>query len=94
LGNLLSPDIVAENDVVFTIGNPTAPAAPQSLLTGAATGGGVALSWQPVSGAAYYKIKRASALGGPYTTIGGGACTASTTYTDNTVVQVRSTSTP
>ena len=57
-----------------------APAVPASLQAGTATSQMV-LSWTAATGATNYNIKRATASGGPYTTIG---CTAATTFTDPT----------
>jgi fibronectin type 3 domain-containing protein len=57
--------------------------APASLTATAGTGQ-VALSWNSVSGASAYTVKRATTSGGPYTTIK--ADNASTSYTDTTAV--------
>jgi fibronectin type 3 domain-containing protein len=57
--------------------------APASLSTTAGTGQ-VALSWNSVSGASGYNVKRATTSGGPYATIK--ADHASTSYTDTTAV--------
>ena len=48
--------------------------------TAASTTGSVALSWQAVSGATGYTMKRATVSGGPYTTVAEGV--ASPNYTD------------
>jgi regulation of enolase protein 1 (concanavalin A-like superfamily) len=48
--------------------------------TAASTTGSVALSWQAVSGATGYTVKRATVSGGPYTTLAEGV--ASPNYTD------------
>jgi hypothetical protein len=58
-GALLGPDTVAANDVVFRIGNPSAPPAP-SNLTATRVEGQVLVAWSPVAGAAYYRVQRAA----------------------------------
>lgn len=61
---------------------PMPPSAPTGLT---ATGGNaqVSLSWNAVSGATGYTVKRATVSGGPYTVIASGI--TGTTYTDTTV---------
>jgi len=54
-----------------------------SGLTAVAVNNQVGLTWNPVSGATGYNVKRAAVSGGPYTTIAGGV--TGTNYTDSTV---------
>ncbi len=62
---------------------PTLPATPTGLA--AAVGNtGVALLWNPASGATTYVVKRGSSAGGPFTTIASGITTVA--FTDTTVV--------
>ncbi|MDP5275783.1 glycoside hydrolase family 6 protein [Chengkuizengella axinellae] len=64
-------------------GDPIPPAAP----TGVATSGGdeeISLSWNPVSGADSYSVKRSTSAGGVYTTVATGL--TSTSYTDTDVI--------
>jgi arabinoxylan arabinofuranohydrolase len=59
----------------------TAPAAPTGL-TAIRGNNQVALSWVAATGAASYRVKRATVSGGPYATIASGVAT--TNYTDTT----------
>jgi hypothetical protein len=73
------------SNVQITSGNGGAPvaipAAPATLL--ASPGNGVVpLRWQPSFGATSYTVRRATASGGPYTTVATGLTTSS--YTDTT----------
>lgn len=56
-----------------------APATPGSLNASTATSQ-IVLTWNAAAGAGNYNIKRSTASGGPYTTIGG---TSSTSFTDS-----------
>ncbi|WP_055108329.1 glycoside hydrolase family 9 protein [Paenibacillus ihumii] len=59
-------------------GEPVRPASPKGVQA-AAGNSRVELSWNAVSGASQYVVKRAAISGGPYTVVGE---TAGTTYTD------------
>jgi|GEM_PF-205249 len=63
-----------------TLASPTGLAATATPGTASSTTGTVSLSWQAVSGATGYTVKRATTSGGPYTTIAEGL--ASSAYTD------------
>jgi len=63
-----------------TGGTPTVPAAPTGL-TGTSGNAQAALSWNAVSGATSYNVKRATTSGGPYTTVAPGVTTPSYTNT-------------
>ena len=65
------------NDIAFSIGLPAAP----SSLTATGGNGQVTLSWSAATGATSYNVKRATAAGGPYSTIGNAT---STSYIDAT----------
>ncbi|GHU60928.1 hypothetical protein FACS189445_1900 [Spirochaetia bacterium] len=58
----------------------TSPAAPTGLSATAQSSSGMTLNWSAVTGAASYKIYRASSSAGPFTTSVGSSAT--TTYTD------------
>lgn len=95
-GNAI-PDVVTSNDIVFDIkdssGNliapPVAPTNMGATLNTATPGAPRAeLSWShsALPNANYYfKIKRSTTTGGPYTTVAGGVDTKTTSYTDNTI---------
>src|SRR5207248_10131144 len=59
------------------------PPAPTGLTAGPNSYAGVSLSWNAVSGAASYNVKRSTASGGPYSTV---ASRANTDYSDTSVV--------
>ncbi len=61
--------------------NSGVPATPTGLMATAANGQ-VVLTWNAVSGAVSYNVKRSTVSGGPYTTI---ASPSGTTYTDTSV---------
>ncbi|WP_237163574.1 cellulose binding domain-containing protein [Paenibacillus sp. BIHB 4019] len=61
---------------------PTVPAAPQAV-TATAGNSQAALSWQAVSGAISYNIKRAASSAGPFATVG---TTSSTSYVNTGLV--------
>ncbi|GIP60500.1 glycoside hydrolase family 6 protein [Paenibacillus sp. FSL W8-0186] len=63
-------------------GNPTVPAAPAGL-TATAGNAQVSLTWNAVSGATSYTVKRATTSGGPYTDVATGLTTPS--YTDTSL---------
>jgi endoglucanase len=65
-----------------TTPTPSKPAAPTGLTAGAGDGQ-VSLSWNSVSGADSYNVKRSTTSGGPYTTVA--ANVTATSYTDSTV---------
>ena len=60
------------------VGALTIPARPTGLIAVAASASQIDLSWNPVTGAASYNLKRASSAGGPYTTVGSGLNSTST----------------
>jgi endoglucanase len=64
----------------WAIGSPAAPLFPTGLSATAGSATQVTLAWNAVPGATSYNIKRASASGGPYTTLASGLLT--TNYTD------------
>ncbi|HEY8902644.1 MAG TPA: LamG domain-containing protein, partial [Chthoniobacterales bacterium] len=66
-----------------TLGAPAGLTATATAGTAASTTGTVSLSWQAVSGATGYTVKRATASGGPYATIAEGIVSPS--YTDTVV---------
>jgi hypothetical protein len=79
----------AQTHVIWAIGSGTYqfswnvfPAPGQ--LTAVPTNGQVSLSWNAVTGATSYNLKRSSTSGGPYTLLAGGV--TGTNYTDNTTV--------
>lgn len=59
---------------------PPPPAAPTGLTATAASSSQINLSWTASSGATSYNVKRATASGGPYTTIASGV--TATSYSD------------
>ncbi|GAA0136846.1 hypothetical protein YSY43_36870 [Paenibacillus sp. YSY-4.3] len=61
-------------------GNPTVPAAPTSF-TATAGNAQVSLTWNAVSGATSYTVKRATTSGGPYTNVATGVTATSYTNT-------------
>jgi fibronectin type 3 domain-containing protein len=68
-----------------TFDNVSAPgwpsfAGPTNLTATAASGGQVNLTWNPLTNATSYNVKRSTTSGGPYTTIASGVTT--TNYTD------------
>lgn len=71
-----SPIVAYIDDVRVTQDFPTAPT---NLLKQAALDGKVIISWGSVANEQGYKVKRSSAVGGPYTTI---ATVTQTTYMD------------
>ena len=62
---------------------PPPPAAPVNVVANAPSPGQVNLTWQSSLGATNYNVKRSTATGGPYTTIGS---TSSTAYSDASVI--------
>ncbi|GLU52875.1 hypothetical protein Dfri01_23360 [Dyadobacter frigoris] len=62
---------ITYEEVTLSGGSGIVPAAPTGL-TGTAGNTNVSLSWESVSGAAGYTLKRATASGGPYTTVASG----------------------
>jgi pectin methylesterase-like acyl-CoA thioesterase/lysophospholipase L1-like esterase len=79
-----APDGTPGKDSAPAIAKPVAPFASPANVTVNVSDSQVALSWEPVSGAAYYTVKRRSASGGPYATIA--ANVASAGYTDSTPI--------
>ncbi|WP_150266700.1 glycoside hydrolase family 48 protein [Paenibacillus tepidiphilus] len=75
----------AEYDRLINNGGPVEPAAPKAPSKPAATAGDklVTLSWNNVSGAASYTVKRATVSGGPYTDV---ATVTQAAYSDSSVV--------
>ena len=80
----LIDDIYIENVASPTVVLPAAvaPTNPSNLVANARTGS-VALNWSASSGATAYKVKRATAVNGPYATFAPDV--TGTTYTDTTV---------
>ena len=67
-------------NVSFPLGATAAPATPTSLVAvGAETS--VSLTWNAVAGAVSYRVKRASGIGGPFTTVAN--VPVGTSFTDN-----------
>ena len=60
----------------------SAPASPTGLTASTTSHSRIDLAWNPVPGATSYTIGRATANGGPYTTIANGAGTIFLTYAD------------
>lgn len=67
---------VIADAVKFVITTVVAPATPAGL-TAVSGDASVTLNWTPVSGAASYNVKRATADGGPYTTVAAGVTASS-----------------
>ncbi|MDQ0871556.1 pectin methylesterase-like acyl-CoA thioesterase/lysophospholipase L1-like esterase [Paenibacillus sp. V4I3] len=79
-----APDGTPGNDSAPVVAKLAAPfASPANVIANVADSQ-VAISWEPVSGAAYYTVKRSTNSGGPYATIA--ANVASEGYTDVTAV--------
>lgn len=75
-----APDGTPGKDSAPIIANPAAPFASPANVVANVSDSQIALSWEPVGGAAYYNVKRSTVSGGPYETIA--ASVASTAYTD------------
>lgn len=58
---------------------------PPASVTATAGAGQIGLAWSAVDGATYYRIRRATASGGPYTQINTNGTTTGTTYVDSDV---------
>lgn len=76
-----APDGTTGNDSSPVISNPAPPFASPSNVAADVSDSQVALSWEPVGGAAYYTVKRSTVSGGPYATIA--ANVSLTGYTDS-----------
>jgi len=63
---------------------PNPPAASPTGFTATANGGAIDLSWNALAGATSYEVKRATASGGPYTTLQSGY--VGTSYSDTSPV--------
>ncbi|MBN2686454.1 MAG: carbohydrate-binding protein [Pontiellaceae bacterium] len=72
------------SDQMWAITAPTAPSFPTGLSAEESGKTGAVLSWDAVSGATSYKVKRSMALGGPYTTVASGV--TDTSYTDSGLI--------